>query len=188
MQQGVHEAPLYHEHEHMYHELMPADSRWRLLRFPIPIELDRQRHSCNFYLGLRNSCLRLPASKNNYDCFNSEIACTERDCCDRPTACPGNTLQGPARRTGTPPAQLPCCKAFVDVVSKLGVCAKYPQNYGLENGVDDDGWVNLIKMIPLPLFDRASATDIKKVVKENDSTNKARFKYVAWQGDSVAVI
>ena len=63
-----------------------------------------------------------------------------------------------------------------------------PQNYGLENGVDDDGWVNLIKMIPLPLFDHASATDIKKVVKENDSTNKARFKYVAWQGDSMAEI
>ena len=43
VQLGVHEAPLYHEHEHMYHQLMPADSRWRLLRFPIPVEFDRQR-------------------------------------------------------------------------------------------------------------------------------------------------
>ena len=43
VQLGVHEAPLYHEHEHMYHQLMPADSRWRLLRFPIPVEFDRHR-------------------------------------------------------------------------------------------------------------------------------------------------
>ena len=48
MQLGVHEAPLYHEHEHMYHQLMPAGSRWKLLRFPIPVEFHRQRHSCNF--------------------------------------------------------------------------------------------------------------------------------------------
>ena len=65
---------------------------------------------------------------------------------------------------------------------------RYPQNYGLDNGVDDDGWVDLVKLLPLPLFGRASAADIKTVVKESFSTNKARFKYVAWQGDSVAVI
>ena len=65
---------------------------------------------------------------------------------------------------------------------------RYPQNYGLDNGVDDDGWVDLVKVLPLPLFGRASAADIKTVVKESFSTNKARFKAVAWQGDSVAVI
>ena len=59
---------------------------------------------------------------------------------------------------------------------------------GLDNGVDDDGWVDLVKVLPLPLFGRASASDIKTVVKESISTNKARCKYVAWQGDSVAVI
>ena len=52
MQLGVHEAPLYHEHEHMYHQLMPADSRRRLLRFPITVEFDRQRHSCNLSAGI----------------------------------------------------------------------------------------------------------------------------------------
>ena len=43
---------------------------------------------------------------------------------------------------------------------------RYPQNYGLDNGVDDDGWVDLVKVLPLPLFGRASAADIKTVVKE----------------------
>ena len=34
VQLGVHEGSLYHEHEHMYHQLMPAGSRRGLLRFP----------------------------------------------------------------------------------------------------------------------------------------------------------
>ena len=43
---------------------------------------------------------------------------------------------------------------------------RYPQNYGLDNDVDDAGWVDLVKVLPLPLFGRASAADIKTVVKE----------------------
>ena len=41
--------------------------------------------------------------KNEYDCFNSAFAGAGRDCYDHLIACPGNALQGPARRTGTPP-------------------------------------------------------------------------------------
>ena len=58
----------------------------------------------------------------------------------------------------------------------------------MDDGVDDDGWVDLVKVLPLPLFGRALAADIKTVVKESFSTINARFKYVAWQGDSAAVI
>ena len=60
----------------------------------------------------------------------------------------------------------------------LASVLRYPQNYGLDNGVDDDGWVDLVKVLPLPLFGRASAADIKTVVKESFSTNKARFETV----------
>ena len=55
---------------------------------------------------------------------------------------------------------------------------RYPQNYGLDNDVDDDGWVYLVKVLPLPLFVRALAADIKTVVKESFSNNNASFEIV----------
>ncbi len=34
----------------------------------------------------------------------------------------------------------------------LASVLRYPQNYGLDNDVDDDGWVYLVKVLPLPFF------------------------------------
>ncbi len=165
MQLGVHEAPLYHEHEHMYHQLMPADSRRRLLRFPIPVEFDRQRHSCNLSAGI------CPAV---YDFLRARTTTT--------ASTPHLQALEVTVATTSQPAQALGLRSADTLTFTISM------HLSVHPTIRDDGWVDLVKVLPLPLFGRASAADIKTVVKESFSTNKARFKYVAWQGDSVAVI
>ena len=138
MQLGVHEAPLYHEHEHMYHQLMPAGSRWRLLRFPRRL------------LNITNTTASIP----HLQALEVTVATTSQP--TQTTHCKGlREEQAHTRHQLVIAATFTLHKTnrsfsflaanhLLPLSRNLASVLRYPQNYGLDNGVDDDGWVDLV--------------------------------------------